>query len=99
MQMGNNIISLPALSLLCLAFSSGMLSAFFLWQQIGEINRKLPDNEQISYWGMHPMKMARIKREYMRLYPSGKIDLMRRIFQYAAFAFMALSLIPLGFFR
>jgi hypothetical protein len=99
MQIANNILSLPAVALLCLAASCAILSAFFLWQQIGEINRKLPDNEQISYWGMHPIKMARIKREYKRLYPSGKIDLMRRILQYAAFGFMVLLLIPLGFFK
>jgi hypothetical protein len=48
---------------------------------------------------MHPTKMARIKREYTRLYPSGKIDLMRLIFQYAMFAFLVLLLIPLGFFK
>lgn len=94
-----NLISLPAVALFCLACSCAILSAFFLWQQIGEINRKLPDNEQISYWGMHPVKMAKIKREYRRLYPSGKVDLLRRILQCAAFAFLVLLLIPLGFFR
>jgi hypothetical protein len=75
------------------------MSSFFLWREIGEINRKLPDAEQISYWGMHPAKMARIKREYRRLYPSGKIDRMRLILQYATFAFAVLLLIPLGFFK
>ena len=99
MQIGNNLINVPAVILLSLACSCAMLSAFFLWQQIGEINRKLPDSEQISYWGVHPAKMAKIKREYKRLYPSGKIDLMRRILQYAAFAFMVLLLIPPGFFK
>ena len=94
-----NLISFPSVLLLCLVCSCAILSAFFLWQQIGEINRKLPDNEQISYWGMHPAKMARIKREYKRLYPSGRIDLLRRLLQYAAFAFLVLLLIPLGFFR
>jgi hypothetical protein len=94
-----NLISFPAVVLFCLAFSCAILSAFFLWQQIGEINRKLADNEQISYWGMHPVKMAKIKREYRRLYPSGKIDLVRRIFQYASFACLVLLLIPLGFFK
>ncbi len=94
-----NILSIPAIVLLCLAGSCFMLSAFFLWQEIGEINRKLPDDKQISYWGIHPIKMARIRREYKRLYPSGKIDLLSRIFQYAAFAFMVLLLIPLGFFK
>jgi len=70
-----------------------------LWQEIGEINRKLPDAEQISHWGMHPVKMAKVKREYKRLYPSGRIDLMRHIFQYVGFASMALLLVPLGFFK
>lgn len=91
--------SVSAAILLALGSSCGILSAFFLWQEIGEVNRKLPDGEQISYWGMHPAKMARVRREYRRLYPSGKIDLMSRIFQYAAFVFAVLLLIPLGFFR
>lgn len=93
------MLSPPAIVLFCLAFSCAILSSFLLWQEIGEINRKLPDAEQISYWGMHPTKMARIKREYTRLYPSGKIDLMRLIFGYAMFAFLVLLLIPLGFFK
>ena len=94
-----NLLTFPVLVLFCLACSCFMVSAFFLWQEIGEINRKLPENEQISYWGIHPIKMAKIRREYKRLYPSGKIDLMSRIFQYAGFAFMVLLLIPLGFFK
>jgi hypothetical protein len=94
-----NLISFPAVALFCLACSCAILSAFFLWQQIGEINRKLPDNEQISYWGMHPVKMSKIKSEYRRLYPSGRVDLLRRILQYAAFVFLVLLLIPLGFFK
>ncbi|HEV2400016.1 MAG TPA: hypothetical protein VGS27_23960 [Candidatus Sulfotelmatobacter sp.] len=93
------MINMPVVVLLCLASSSCILSAFFLWQEIGEINRKLPDTEQISYWGMHPVKMARIKKEYKRLYPFGRIDLVRRIFQYVGFVFIALLLIPLGFFK
>ena len=93
------LLSFPAVILFCLGVSCAILSAFFLWQQIGEINRKLPDNEQVSYWGMHPLKMAKIKREYKRLYPSGKIDLLRRILQYAALVFMVLLVISLGFFK
>lgn len=91
--------SLPAVVLFCLACSCAILSSFFLWQEIGEINHKLSDAEQISYWGMHPAKMARIKQEYKRLYPSGKTDLMRLILQYSTVAFAVLLLIPLGFFK
>lgn len=93
------LLTAPAIVLFCLACSCALLSAFLLWQEIGEINRKLPDDQQISYWGIHPIKMAKIKREYKRLYPSGRIDLVSRIFQYAAFVFFVLLLIPLGFFR
>jgi hypothetical protein len=75
------MLSLSTVVLFSLACSCAILSSFLLWQEIGEINRKLPDAEQISYWGMHPAKMARVKREYRRLYPSGKIDLMRLILQ------------------
>ena len=93
------MFSFSALVLFAFAGSCAALSAFVLWQEIGEVNRKLGDTEQISYWGMHPAKMARIKLEYIRLYPSGKLDLVRRILQYAMFAFLALLLIPLGFFK
>ena len=50
------------------------------------------------YWGMHPAKMARIKSEYKRLYPSGKLEMTRQIWQYAGFVLLLLMLIPLGFF-
>jgi len=93
------MLNVPAIVLFCLGWTCAALSSFFLWQEIGEVNRKLPDGEQISYWGMRPAKMARIKTEYKRLYPSGKIDLMRRLFQYAMFTCAVLLLIPLGFFR
>jgi hypothetical protein len=93
------LFNLPVLVILCLAGSCAMISSFLLWQEIGEVNRKTPEGEQISYWGMYPAKMARVKREYLRLYPTGRIDLMRRIFQYAAFACLFLLLIPLGFFK
>ena len=61
-------ISLPV-AIFPLMGSCGMVSTFLLWQEIGEVNRKLPDAEQMSYWRMHPVKMSKIKREYRRLYP------------------------------
>jgi hypothetical protein len=48
---------------------------------------------------MYPGKMKRIRCEYRRLYPRGKTDRLRRIFQIAALLFWGLLLIPLGFFR
>jgi hypothetical protein len=46
---------------------------------------------------MYPQKMARIKREYKRLYPSGKVEYWRFGFQIAGFVFLALTAIAAGF--
>ncbi len=92
-------VSIASAVLFSLAMSCGIFSSFFLCQELGEVNRKRPPEEQISYWGMYPGKMAKIRAEYERFYPSGKIDLLRRVFQAAAIGFMALLLIPLGAFR
>jgi len=58
-----------------------------------------PVSAVFSYWGFYPAKMMKIKKEYKSFYPSGKIDLLRRLFQYAAFVWAGLALVPLGFFR
>jgi hypothetical protein len=40
---------------------------------IGEVNRKLPDQQRISYlWG-YAAKYERIIREYQRLCPGGRL--------------------------
>jgi hypothetical protein len=59
-----------------LAVSCCVISTFVLTAMIGEINRKLPDNAQIAYFGFHPGKFFRIKDEYARLYPKGKLILL-----------------------
>jgi hypothetical protein len=86
-------------ALLSLGITCFVISAFFLWQEIGEINRSRSSEEQVSYWGMYPGKMTEIRREYKRLYPSGKIEFLRVAFGIAGLFFMVLLLVPLGFFR
>ena len=92
-------ISVPIAVLFSLAMTCLVTSGFLLCQEIGEINKCKSSEEQISYWGMYPGKMSRIKREYKKLYPSGKVELMRFAFQIAAFVFTFLLLIPAGLFR
>jgi hypothetical protein len=74
---------------LALSASFGILSGLLTYQEIGEINRKLPDDQQISYLGAPLGKMARIKREYRRLYPDGRVDQWRVITQAIAFSVLA----------
>jgi hypothetical protein len=84
---------------LCIATTCAAMSGFCLFVEIGEINRKLPESEQISYIGIHPAKMADIKEHYERLCPSGYADTWRVVFQIAMFVFLGLTAIAAGAFH
>jgi hypothetical protein len=92
-------LNLASIVLAALAGSCLLLSGFLLTQEVGEVNRKLPEDQQISYWWMHVDKYARIKREYKRLYPNGRIHTFSIIFEFAGFALGLLAAIAAGFFR
>jgi hypothetical protein len=92
-------ISLTTLVFLCVGISCAVISSFLFWQEIGEVNRKLPENEQISYLGMYPQKYTRIKREYKRLYPNGRIHRMGFVFEVVGFVFLFLAAVSAGFFN
>jgi hypothetical protein len=75
------------------------MSGVLVHTEICKINCKLSEADQISYSGMYSGKMQRIKAEYIRLYPTGKIETWRVALQIATFAFLALAAIFLGFFK
>jgi hypothetical protein len=60
-----------AIVFLSLAATCAIISGFLGCQEIGEVNRKLPESQQIPYLLMYPGKMREIKTEYKRLYPTG----------------------------
>ena len=88
-----------AIAFLLLATTCAIISSFLIYQEIGEVNRKLPDDEQISYLLMYPGKMRWIKVTYRRLYPDGRVNFWRGLFQGAAFVFLGLMAIAAGFLR
>ena len=94
MELNFAAIVLGALAIFC-----AVISGFLLTQEIGGINRKLPEDQQISYWWMYAEKYSRIKKEYRRFYPNGRIHTLGVIFEVAAFALFLLALIAAGFFR
>jgi hypothetical protein len=51
-----------------------LASMALMYQEVGEANRKLPDDQQISYFWFHAEKVSRIRREYRRLYPHSSVD-------------------------
>ena len=92
-------LSVAGAVFLSLATTCAALSGFLVCQEISEVNRKLSDQEQISYWFMCPGKMQKIKAEYKRFYPTGRVEAWRISLQTAAFAFFAIVAITSGFFN
>jgi hypothetical protein len=88
-------------SIVLFALSSSCLivSGYCFTQEIGEVNRKLPDDQQISYWGLHSEKLAKIHRLYRRLYPQGRIHLATLALAISGFVFLLLSAVANGFFK
>lgn len=83
----------------CLGASCAAIGSVLVHREIAAVNRKAPDAEQISYSFMYPGKMQKIKADYKRLYPTGKVETWRVTLQIAMFAFLALAAICLGFLR
>jgi len=52
-----------------------LLSGFAMFAMIGEVNRRTPDEQRISYLFGHFTKYVRVVREYRRLYPRGHLGL------------------------
>ena len=52
-----------------------------IFREVEEVNKNLPQQEQIEYAFMYPGKMKKIRIAYERFYPSGKIDRWRLVFQ------------------
>ncbi len=48
-------------------------SALVISAMIGEVNRRLPEDQQVSYLLGYPGKLTRIKHEYKQLYPKGNL--------------------------
>jgi hypothetical protein len=83
--------------LFSLGTTCAMLSNFILVQEIGEVNRKLPDDEQISYWFWWPGKAFHLFAEYKRLYPNGRLEFWRITLEIAAIIFavaLVLTIFP-----
>ena len=68
-----------ALLMFLAAISCILCANLAMFAMIGEVNRKLSENEQISYIGFYPTKYLTIHREYRRLYPQGRLLLLYRI--------------------
>jgi hypothetical protein len=88
-----------AILFLILATACGLASCYLTFREIEEVNRKLPEQEQIEYALMHSGKMKKIKLAYKRFYPQGGTDRWCLMFQAAGFLFLGLTALQAGFLR
>jgi hypothetical protein len=64
---------LAGVVLFCIFMTGVFLANMFQFMMIGEVNRKRPDGDQVSYFGHHYFKTKRIFGEYRKLHPEGAI--------------------------
>ena len=64
--------------LLCIG-GFGMAATITQFAIVDAVNEKLPTNEQFQHLGWHPTKTVRLRREYRRFYPTGKLLRRQRI--------------------
>lgn len=70
---------------ICLGASCAAIGSLLTPREIMSINRKVSNADQISLSFMHPGKTQKIKAEYKRLYPTGKLETWRVRLQIAIF--------------
>jgi hypothetical protein len=97
-KLEGRIVSLTpaALVFLALATSCFIISSLCLSKEVGEVNRKLPDDQQISYWGMYTSKRLKIKDQYRKLYPNGRLDRVVFLWEIAGFILVFFSAMSSG---
>ena len=65
----------------------GLASTLIGWRIVDDVNSRLPEKQQASWFGWHYSKSRRLIEEYRRLYPEG-----RRVDQQAMLAGASLAL-------
>lgn len=79
---------LTGIVLFCISMTGVFLANLFFFKMIGEVNRKRPNGEQISYFGHHYFKTKRIFGEYRTFYPEGNVHICMLISGAVAFSGM-----------
>ena len=72
-------------------WSSHVISAM-----IGEVNSRLPEDQQVSYlWG-YPGKLSGIRDQYRRFYPTGTLSRLLTVLQAVTIVVMAIFVFLIG---
>jgi hypothetical protein len=85
-----------AFALLLCVGAFGLASTINQFAIVEAVNAKLPEREQFDplWWG--PSKTSRLRREYRRLYPEGKLLRRQSVLAAAMFVCILLAALVLG---
>ena len=82
--------------LLAVAASLTIWSGLVIFAMIGEVNRRLPDEQQVSYlWG-YPGKLSGIREQYKRFYPKGTLSKVLTVLEALILIIMATCALLVG---
>ena len=71
-------------------------SSLVIFAMIGEVNRRLPEDQQVSYlWG-YPGKLSGIRDQYKRFYPTGTLSRLLTVLQAVTIVVMAICVFLIG---
>lgn len=81
---------------LCFSISQAcVITANVIWfAQLAQVNRKLPDSDQLPYFGGHWGKMRRVDNLYQHFFPQGRLTKVRKACMWG----MAVSLLGTAWF-
>ena len=82
--------------LLAVAVTLMIGSVLVISAMIGEVNRRLPDDQQVSYlWG-YPGKLSDIRDQYKRFYPQGTLSKVLTVLEALILIVMAICALLVG---
>jgi len=87
------------LGLFLIATGLGIFSSFISVIIVAEVNRKLPDSEQVNYFFWYPGKFSKVKRLHKQFYPQSRMIILYYSCVGLGGAFMLAFAWKLGFFR
>lgn len=97
-QLATNADMFAAAVLFACAVSLMLSANVVFYKMIAQINVKPPEDERIGELWFTVSKNAKVLREYRRLYPSGRLNVLAILLFIAALSFMLAAAWEFGFF-
>ena len=76
----------------------GMIATFTIFEMVDKVNDRLPKGEQFESLGWYLSKYQRLRREYERLFPDGRLLFKYRVLKALMIACLLIGAWGFGFF-